>query len=83
MESYLQITGLEDNGVVKINMKKYHYIYKTINLINGILYHKNGSYITFNSLREASNLTGADKSAISKVLRGLANQTAGWSCKKW
>jgi hypothetical protein len=22
MESYLQITGLEDNGVVKINMKK-------------------------------------------------------------
>jgi hypothetical protein len=51
--------------------------------INGILYHKNGSYITFNSLREASDLTGADKSAISKVLRGLANQTAGWSCKKW
>ena len=42
-------------------------------------YDKNGNYIrTFESLTEASNITGIDVSAISKVCRGLKQTTGGF-----
>lgn len=47
--------------------------------IKGILRHKDGRVVSFNSLREAADKTGADRSAISKVLRGVFNQTKGWT----
>ena len=47
------------------------------------LYHKSGKSINYIKLSEACEKTGCDKSNLSKVLRGKARQTKGWSCKKW
>jgi len=47
------------------------------------LYHKTGNIVEYVTLKEACILTGCDKSNLSKVIRGKARQTKGWSCKKW
>lgn len=48
-----------------------------------VLYHKDGRVLTVKTLKDAAVLTNADKSALSKLIKGKANQVAGWSCKKW
>jgi hypothetical protein len=48
-----------------------------------VLYHKDGRVLTVKTLKDATVLTKADKSALSKLIKGKVNQVAGWSCKKW
>jgi hypothetical protein len=61
----------------------FEYTKKSNDPIVGMLYHKDGSMVSFNSLREASELTGQDRSMLSKVIRGKVSHSGGWSCKAW
>ena len=59
------------------------YTKKSNDPISGKLYHKDGRVAEFSSLKEAFEMTGQDRSNVSKILRNKMQSVNGWSCKAW